>query len=72
MFGYDHMGYGGLWMIIFWILVVIGIVFLIKFAVDRTSSQSGGASAMDVLKRRYASGEISKEEYEEKKKELIS
>ena len=72
MFGYDHMGYGGLWMIIFWILVVIGILFLIKFAVDRSSSQSGGPSAIEILKRRYASGEISKEEYEEKKKELIS
>ncbi|NIP43619.1 MAG: hypothetical protein GWO41_13665 [candidate division Zixibacteria bacterium] len=72
MFGYDHMAYGGLWMIIFWILVVIGIVFLIKYTVDRTSSRSEEPSAMDVLKRRYASGEISKEEYEEKKKELIS
>ncbi|NIU15824.1 MAG: hypothetical protein GWN76_17930 [candidate division Zixibacteria bacterium] len=59
-------------MIIFWILVVIGIVFLIKYTVDRTSSRSEEPSAMDVLKRRYASGEISKEEYEEKKKELIS
>ncbi|HEQ98927.1 MAG TPA: SHOCT domain-containing protein [candidate division Zixibacteria bacterium] len=72
MFGYDHMAYGGLWMIIFWVLVVIGIVFLIKFTVDRTSSRSQEPSAMEVLKRRYASGEISKEEYDEKKKDLIS
>jgi uncharacterized membrane protein len=43
-----------------------------KILVDRTSSRSEEPSAMDVLKRRYASGEISKEEYEEKKKELIS
>jgi len=59
-------------MIIFWVLVVIGIVFLIKFTVDRTSSRSQEPSAMEVLKRRYASGEISKEEYDEKKKDLIS
>jgi putative membrane protein len=72
MFGYDHMPYGGLWMIIFWVLVVVGIAFLIKFAADRGASRTDGPSAMEILKRRYASGEISKEEYEEKKKELVS
>ena len=59
--------------IIFWGLVIWGIVVLI-----RRLSQSGGAgsafnrhdSAMEVLKKRYARDEIDKKEYEEKKKDL--
>jgi putative membrane protein len=36
-----------------------------------TSGSGGSASALEVLKTRYARGEIGKEEYEEKKKDLV-
>lgn len=78
MYGYDHniFGFGGFWMIIFWILIIAALVFLIKLLVGKGSSGNGnkieGPSAMEILKRRYASGEISKEEFEQKKKDLIS
>jgi len=71
-------GYGGWFMgivnIIFWIVVIIGVVYLIKFI---SSSSKQGAkelkredSALDILKERYAKGEINREEFEEKKKAL--
>ncbi len=57
-----------------WILVIAGIVVLVVWLVRRVPHLQKGRideSAMDILKRRYASGEISREEYEEKRK-LIS
>lgn len=68
-YGYG-MGYGmGIIGLVFWILVLIGLVLLIKYLWE------GGArkeeSALEILKKRYASGEISREEFEEKKKELL-
>ncbi|MFH1032549.1 MAG: SHOCT domain-containing protein [Chloroflexota bacterium] len=57
-------------MIVFWGLVIWAIVALV-----RGLSSGGGSrqeeSALDVLKKRYARGEISKEEYEAKKKDLL-
>ncbi len=79
-YGYGMMGTGMMggfaWMwlipVLFMGLIVWGIV-----AVVRGVSQSGGSdsasrvdSALEVLKKRYARGEIDKEEYEEKKKDL--
>lgn len=63
-------------MLIFWILVIVGLVLLIRLLIQKTRKQaeviSGGSSALDILKDRYARGEIEKEEFEEKKKDLMS
>ncbi len=57
--------------IIFWGLVIWGIVALVRgLSGPRSSDSSKEESALEVLKRRYARGEINKEEYEEKKKDL--
>jgi putative membrane protein len=61
-------------MILFWILMIIVIVLLIRRI--RTSKGNGreagptAESPLDILKKRYARGEINKEEYLEKKKDL--
>ena len=58
-----HMG----WMWIFLVALIVLIVWLVQR--PSTSSQpptESGMSAEDILKRRYARGEISKEEYERK------
>jgi putative membrane protein len=63
--------FGGIFMVIFWIAIIIGIFWLFRvFGLSHCSSTSNSESLPDILKRRYASGEISKEEYETKKKEL--
>lgn len=68
---YGHMfGWGGgIFMLIFWVAVILIIVWAIQSVGD-----SGGRtrSAQDILKERYAKGEINKQEYEEKKKDLES
>jgi putative membrane protein len=67
-------GYGWGWMpllvIVFWGLVIWGIVAAVRSTSSRKCSTSTAESAVEVLKRRYALGEIKKKEYEEKKKDL--
>ncbi|MEW6034859.1 MAG: SHOCT domain-containing protein [Chloroflexota bacterium] len=70
-------GLGGGWvMAIFMVLIPILVIWAIVALVRGTSSQAGTGSsaqtesALEVLKKRYARGEISKEEYEEKRKDL--
>jgi len=58
-------------MILFWGLIIWGIVALVRgLNNQRYCDSSATASALEVLKRRYAQGEISKKEYQEKKKDL--
>ncbi len=64
-----------LWMIIpvvFWILIIVGIVFLIRWIVRSSRTMHGkyDDSALEILKRRYAKGEINKEEFEQKKRDI--
>ena len=71
-YGYGMMS-GGMWIVglIFWILILIGLILLIKYLWEGAGIRGGHESALEVLKKRYAKGEISKEEFEEKKKDLI-
>jgi len=55
---------------IFWVLLLVGIVVILVRAVQQTggAQASGGSeTALDILNKRYANGEIGKEEYEDKK-----
>ena len=69
-------GFGWGWLpllvVVFWGLIIWGIVAAVRGA---SSRRSGGTptteSALEVLKLRYARGEIKKREYEEKKRELV-
>jgi putative membrane protein len=64
---------GGFFMIIIWVLVIVGIVLLVKWLMASAGKGEGASakeSPTEILKRRYAAGEIGKEEFEEKKKDL--
>ena len=71
-----NFGWGWLmpiFMIIFWGLVIWGIVVLVRGAASTGNADlyhRQRDSALEILDRRYASGEISQEEFEEKKKGL--
>lgn len=71
-------GYGWGWfmpiiMILFWGLIIWAIVELVRGTTGYRSGDPSGRSdtALDVLKKRYARGEISKEEFEDKKKDIV-
>ncbi len=71
---HDGMGwwmvFGGLWMIIFW----VGLIALVVWGIIKLSQRDGSTpkhNPLDVAKERYAKGEISKEEFEQLKKDLF-
>lgn len=68
MFGWHDMGLGmGISMMIFWILIIVVIVWLIQ---NQRNDKTSAESALDIAKKRYAKGEISKEELDEIKRNL--
>ena len=68
MMGY---GYGGgfMWLIVL-VLVGIGGYFLLQVSKSKGADASKVETPLDMLKKRYASGEIDKEEFDRKKKDL--
>lgn len=71
-------GFGGwILMILFWAMLIVAIVFLIKaFAGARPHGEGGrsdpprGDRALELLRERYARGEIDHEEFEERRRRL--
>jgi putative membrane protein len=66
------MGFGPIGMALFWALVIAVIVFAWKYLSSSESVDSGDESAVDIVKRRYAAGEIDHDEYERLMHELDS
>ena len=80
-YGYGPMmgyGYSGFWgwilMILFWVVVAFAVVAVIRLLRHggRRRWRHFDDPALDILKERYAKGEIDKKEFEEKKKDLES
>ena len=70
------MGLGAIFMLVFWGIIIAAIVLVVRWM----AQPSGGAhppttkeeSALEILQKRYARGEINKEEYEQKRRDLTS
>ncbi len=64
-------GFGWITLIIFWALLILGIVYLVKLIAGGSGKLHKGDAAIDILKQRYAKGEISKEEFDKIKNDLM-
>lgn len=62
-FGFGH---GFMWLI--WIVIIVAIVFLIRAGGGSIGASADRETAMEILNKRLARGEISEEEFKQKKK----
>jgi len=67
-------GFMGGFMWIFWIAVIVGLFFLVKWIIQQSkpAEQKHAENALEVLKERYARGEIDRKEFEQKKKDILT
>ena len=69
--------FGGLFVLLIWILSIVGLIMLIKLLIQaiklkKAPYPNGSTRAIEILNERYARGEIDKQEFEEKKRDLSS
>lgn len=74
-YGYGGWGWmvgGGIMMLVFWAIVIIGIVALVRFLSDRSSATRlrETEAPIEILRRRYAAGDITKDQFEEMKRKV--
>ena len=75
MMDFDHMWGPGIavWgtlMAIFWVLIIIGIILLIRWIIQDNKNSNKTNDTIKILDKRLARGEVDKEEYERKKSKL--
>ncbi len=70
-FGCNTLGIGWGWIIGIIVLLIIILVVLRSAGQQKKAEYRDNKTALDILKERYAKGEINKEEFEERKKDLI-
>lgn len=66
-------GFGGVGMILFWIVIIGAVVLLVRALTGGQwggGQALGGRSARQLLDERFARGEIERDEYEEKRRLL--
>jgi putative membrane protein len=75
----DGMGwwmiFGGLWMVVFWGIIIGLVVWGVRRIAERDESKPTkrrSNEALEIAKERYARGEISREEFEQIKRDLSS
>lgn len=66
------MGLGWIFMVLVWVLVVVGIVALVRWLGMSSGERRKEAdkTALEILRERYARGEIERDEYEQKRRDL--
>ena len=56
-------------MLLFWALIIVAVVLGIRWLLGQ-GKETRGDPALEILRQRYARGEINKDEFEAKKKDL--
>ena len=68
--GVDGMFFGGGFMWILWLVLIVIIVYIMKDFIPGNTKKTSGDDALEILRQRFARGEIDEQEYEQRKKEL--
>jgi putative membrane protein len=72
--GWGHMIFGSALMVLFWGGIILVIVLVVRWLGTGAGGQHAvpppGKTALDILKERFARGEIDKDEFEERKRLL--
>ncbi len=63
--GFGGFGLGSIFMVLFWVIIIAIGIYLVKNMLEAKKMASLKDKAEDILKKRYASGEITKETYDE-------
>lgn len=67
------MGFGAISMLLWWIVLIVGVVTALRWMVPTAGvgrASAGGDRALEILRERYARGEIGKEEFDAKRRDL--
>jgi len=64
------MGYSNIFMVLWWTFVVVMVVLLVRGLMRNPGSEKREKTPLDTLKRRYAQGEIDREQYETQRRVL--
>ncbi len=64
------MGFGWIYMLLFWAVVIVSIGLLVRSGSSMWGSGMPHEALPDILKHRYSKGEITREEYERMKEDL--
>jgi len=73
MYGFDGYGIGGgmmFMMVLFWVVTIVAIYYILKSLTEKRDGNNPSESAEEILKKRYAKGEISLEEFEKIKEKI--
>jgi putative membrane protein len=62
---------GGLFFTVFWIAVIVIAVYLLRQEMPHLERRFGGSPALRLLEERYARGEISREEFLDRRRVLL-
>ena len=64
---------GVIFMFVWWIFIIFGAIALIRWLIKQPNGLGADYSKtpVEILKERYAKGEIDKKEFETKKKDLL-
>ena len=65
-----HSGWMGLWGLLFWGLFIAAIVYALRGRCCGSHGRHSDKTALDILKERYARGEIDQAEFEQKRRDL--